>query len=252
MSDINKKTYDLVVKAIGSKDFREAQTLLLGKESVRDVHIARAFYHLYSAKKSPVSNSAKAKERLEQLCSFDCKFGYAEKGRCQLFGVIYEKDTLSAEDNLVKAGESQHLAVFYRAEIHFNGYHKEANGESIYDYEEASRLYKYLMKNGNERVKNSASLQYAKLLMKVGDLSSDKAKMIHDISITLIEAGLDEARDVYADYLMSMLKHVVGRLLDTNEMLEENRAKLGLDVNRRKFSKAIGDIESVLHGDTYV
>lgn len=245
-----KALYEECISLINDRKYKEAFSRLKGYEESRDILLYRLYYMLFSRKDSPVYSPQKAALRLDGLCSFGDEWAMGEKGRCLLHGLLYDEDSLLAEDLLVKAGLAQPLAIFYRAEIHFLGIHKDNDGNSVYDFVEAEMLYNKII---NSHTKNpyidKAKIQICRLLMKKGGLTDEQSKLVYSYLIELKNKGFPSAVSAYSEFLLTSLEDAMSSVFDKSEIPSDHEGKINMETRRRECRRSIQNIKTALSGE---
>jgi hypothetical protein len=245
-----KSIYVQVLQLLENGKYEDSITLLKDKETIRDTLLFRLFYMIYSRKSSPLYNTEKSKERLDGLCKFNDYWAFAEKGRCLLNGILYEQSTTDAEDNFVKAGDEQPMALFYRAEIHFMGLHTEKDGSPIYDLVEAAELYKSLINSTtSELFKENSKIQLSRLMMKNGPLTSFDSKLINGYLVDLRKSGNSHANAVYSEFLIKSFEDVMKDVFDGEAIPNDHESKISMETRRRSCRKALETIKKSINGE---
>ena len=246
-----KNVYDNAISHINKKEYSSAYDLVRDYEDLKDILVYRIFYKLHSRKDSPLYSPEKAKVRLDGLVRFGDSWGASEKGKCLLYGNLYPQSTVDAEDLLVKSGTDQIASLFYRAEIHFKGLHKDSSGEPIVDMVEAEELYREIIERTKDKaLLHKTKLNLCRLLMSKENKTSVESVEIYQMLIGLKEKGFRNADKVLFELLCANLRSLIPSLFDDESELHDHQSKITNEARRRVFRKSITAMMSSVNGDS--
>lgn len=245
-----KGVYDRAVSLINKGEFTQGYELVKEFSEVRNILLYRVFYMLFSNKKSPVYSPNDAKQRIDGLVKFGDNWGAAEKGRCLLHGVFYKKSVVEAEDLLVKAGEEQLTALYFRAEIHFKGLHVNASGEQVFDLEEAEILYRQVIsKTKDKGLLSKSKLNLCKLLMQSSEMTQSSLIEVYSLLLSLRSQGSKAVEKVFFDFLSNNMNSLIPTVFDDKAYLSDHKSKIDNETRRRSFRKSLSTMKSSIYGD---
>lgn len=244
MSSRYQNLFNEVVAAIQSGDTHKAARLVKPSKELKDKFVLRSLYLLYSAKGSSYYSPEKAKSQLDALDSQSDMWGISEKGRCLLYGEIYEKDTYLAEDTLMKAIKTEASAKYFVAKIHSDGYHK-VDGEPVFDSKQAARLY-FEVSRSDSKYSSRALLEYCKIKMKEDNLDIKGRVEVFGSLSRLMEINSKIAIETYTLFLMSELNSVIVSSFKDNQAPDSMLEKVLFEGRHRDSVSAIKTLSSSL------
>ena len=244
MNTRNESIFNGVVAAIQSADFSKAIKIVSPQKDSKDPNILRALYLIYGGKGSPYFDSKLAARQLDELDSQLDSWGAAEKGRCLLYGELYEKDTFAAEDTFTKIITKSVKAKFYLAKIYSEGLNV-IDGNKVFDLEEAAALYLDVSKSDSSY--NSRSLlEYCKIEMARADLSTEGKVDIFGKLSTLLDSNKKIAIDSYTSFLINELGKVIGISFNDANSPDSMHEQIIFEKEHRKCISSVNDLASCL------
>jgi hypothetical protein len=240
-----KEVNDLIRKS----DFERAASLLKKYEMVRDTFITRAFYLLYSEKRSHYYSEAKARESLDFLEKSKDLWGIIEKGRCLLEGFLYTKDTFTAEDLFnsacrVSKNKGAEKARFYLGLIYANGLHTPNDNGSV-DTQQAKKMFSEIMV-GESVYKERAREEYCKVLMTSESISvSEEAELYSHLSV-LLKNDPRRTASLYSAFILSSLTKLGDIVFDESRAPSGMTERAEFDSDYNQLRNAVSSLHKVL------
>ncbi len=246
MSERYKNLYAEVLKNVSGKRYDVAKSKLDGMDKVKDQLLSRSYYLVYGTPSSPFFDPSIAKDHLNFLESSSDSWGLAEKGRCLLFGELWEKDTHKAEDILIKAMKKEPKAMFYIAYIHANGIHLDDSDDPVYDIAEATRLYKQIS-GGESRYRDKACLEYCKLSMAGdGSVSIEVRAEVFALLLGLTKTGNPDALRVMSSFLVSETSIAVDEKFSSSNVPASMPGRIAFESSHRQCLSSIKTLSKEL------
>jgi len=252
---MNKATQSIflnVSKEVSVRNYDKAHDLL--KDTVdNDIFIQRARYLLHCDKKSPYYNEVKAKGNLDHLDNLSDGWGRAEKGRCLLFGELYEQNTIKAEDIFTPLLKKEAKAAYFTAYLNERKLHKDDSGASFGDEDHALSLYTELSKTKNS-YRDHAKIACCRLQLNKENTSVQERSLIFTILREQIELGKKglvfiEATKLMSKFLLFELSSIVDITYDKSNAPTPVLERITFDDDFRASHSSILALESRLVSD---
>lgn len=252
---MNKATqviFSQVGKEIQLKNYDKAYDLLRNTVE-NDVYIQRARYLLHCDKNSPYYDESKAKSNLDKLDGFSDSWGKAEKGRCLLFGELYPKNTVKAEDLFTSLLKKEPKAAYFTAYLNEKKLHKDEAGLSFGSEEYALKLYAELSAFKNS-YREHAKIACCRLQLKKDFLSISERASIYGILSEQLESKTrghihSEATKLMSEFLLDELSSVVEITYDEKKAPTQVLEKISFQDNFRSSQSSILSLKKRLIDD---
>ena len=237
-----------VTEFVKRGEFERAASVLEKYKGVREKFIARAFYILYSDKRSHYYSREGAIEHLNFLEKAKDIWGVMEKGRCLLEGDLYKKDTFGAEDLFNAAlnvkGTSVDKAKYYLGLIASNGLHSPDN-EDARDPEHARAMFSEVMQ-GESGFRELAREEYCRTIMRSGQITpKERASLFNHLS-QLFTKNPERGAPLYSEFLLETLS-ILGKTVFSEERAPQGMTeKADFDARYNELRNSITVLKNIL------
>lgn len=237
-----------VTEFVKRGEYERAASLLEKYKGVREKFIARAFYILYSNKRSHYYSKEEAIEHLNFLEKAKDIWGVMEKGRCLLEGELYKKDTFGAEDLFNVAlnvkSPSVDKAKYYLGLIASNGLHNPKN-EDARDLEHARNMFSEVMQ-GESNFREPAREEYCRTIMRNGQISPQETTSLFNHLSILFNKNPDRGAPLYSEFLLEILS-MLGKTVFSEERAPQGMTdKADFDARYNELRNAITVLKKIL------
>jgi hypothetical protein len=240
-----KKSLTEIEGLVRARDYASLDAAFLALPKTRSLLTEHARYMVHHCKGSAYYNVEAAKKALDGLVSSDYDWAIIEKARNILQGQLYPRDAHAAEDLLVGIQSKNLSAAYYLAEIHAAGYLKDANGDPVYDLDEAVRLYDRVAKS-DTRLSVSANIRLCNVLLMRGLSKGDEKVALYKRILALVENNVTGAEKLYINFLLREVEGVSMSEMQRRPMNESSLDRQEREERASAMRRATKEIQRLI------